>query len=120
MWAPGDDLAPAEDDGERVSFAGKTLPQKFVLRELVIEVAGDRSYDRREWAGAIVVVEAGELEIECVDGTAVRFHNGAVLCLDALPIRRLRNRGPCPLRLSVVAKREPPTSAASPAASLGR
>jgi hypothetical protein len=101
---------PAEDDSEPISFAGKKLPGRFVLRELVIEIAGDRSYDRREWAGALVVVEAGELELECVEGTTVRFHDGAVLFLDGLPIRSLRNRGPCPLRLSVVSKREPPSN----------
>jgi hypothetical protein len=98
---------PAEDDSEPISFAGKKLPGRFVLRELVIEIAGERSYHRPEWAGALVVVEAGELEIECVGGTTARFHDGAVLCLDGLPIRRLRNRGPCPLRLSLVSKREP-------------
>jgi hypothetical protein len=99
----------AADDLRPVSFAARKPPDGFVLREVTIEVGADRAYDPGEWAGAIVVIEAGELVVECLDGDRVGFTDGAVIHLDALPLRTLRNAGPCPLRLSAMSRRRGPS-----------
>ena len=53
----------------------------------------ERRYERSEWADAIVLVERGEIELECLGGTRSRFATGALLCFDSLPLRTLRNAG---------------------------
>ena len=57
-----------------------------------------------DWVDTLVVVERGELEVECRSGRRARFAAGAVLTLAALPVRCLRNRGCEPLVLSAVAR----------------
>lgn len=46
-----------------------------------------------EWAGALVLIEQGSLDVECVAGGTERFLSGDLLALGWLPIRTLRNRG---------------------------
>ena len=50
-------------------------------------------YDDAEWRGALVVVEHGQIELECLDGSRHCFGRGDVLWLDPLPLRALHNRG---------------------------
>jgi hypothetical protein len=95
-------------DGERVSFLGRDLPETFVFREVVIECGSERPYDAGEWAGAVVVVEEGELELECRGGTRSRFASGSVLFFEFLGLRMLRNRGDAPVVLTAVARRSLP------------
>lgn len=92
-------------DAEPLSFAHDRPSPRFLVREVVIEASGSRPYDRGAWADALVVVEAGVLEVECLRGLRVSFRQGAVLHLDALPARTLRNPGAGPLRLSAVSRR---------------
>jgi hypothetical protein len=37
------------------------------------------SYDETDWQDAIVVVERGEIEVECLGGRRRRFESGDVL-----------------------------------------
>ena len=60
-----------------------------------------------DWADALVVVERGELELECRSGRRARFAAGAVLTMAGLPVRSLRNPGPGPLVLSAVTRCAP-------------
>lgn len=93
-----------DGDGERLSFTGRELPQGFAARHVVIDPGCERPYESSEWSDALVVVEAGELELECVGGTRARFNGGAVLFLQSLPLRTLRNCGRESLLLIAVSR----------------
>jgi hypothetical protein len=92
-------------DGERVSFVGRMLPDRFVCRAVTIEPNTERLYDAAEWAGAVIVVEEGELELECRSGTRSQFASGSVLFFESLPLRTLRNPGDAPVLLTAVSRR---------------
>jgi hypothetical protein len=82
------------DDGrgrERLSFLGRPLPGWFEVRVVVVVVAPgrERAFDDAEWRDALVVVERGEIELECLGGTCWRFGRGDVLWLIGLPVRTL-------------------------------
>ena len=78
---------------------------RFVARTVTIAAGCERRYERSEWADAIVVVQTGEIELECLGGTCSRFGTGAVLCFDSLPLRTLRNAGREPAVLIAVSRR---------------
>jgi quercetin dioxygenase-like cupin family protein len=59
---------------------------------------------RVDWEDALVVVERGELAVECADGAWVLFREGAVLTLSGLTVRRLHNPGARPLVLQVLSR----------------
>jgi quercetin dioxygenase-like cupin family protein len=88
-----------------VSFLGRRLPPRFQLRVVTVAPGQRRAYDQAEWRDALVVVERGELELECLGGSRCCFGRGDVLCLDGLPLRALRNRGREPAVLAVVSRR---------------
>jgi hypothetical protein len=53
-----------------------------------------RTYDPGEWAGALVVLARGRVELEVRDGgDRVVLSRGAIFWLDGLPLRALHNRG---------------------------
>lgn len=58
-----------------------------------------------DWADTLLVVERGELDVECRSGRRARFAAGAVLTLAQLPVRRLHSCGPEPLALCAVTRR---------------
>jgi quercetin dioxygenase-like cupin family protein len=68
-------------------------PPAFVLRAVAVAPGCKRAYDEAEWRDAIVVVERGEIELECLGGTSQRFRRGDLLWLTGLPLRALHNRG---------------------------
>lgn len=78
--------------GERL-FLGRSLPPAFQLRTVAVASGRERAYDEADWRDAIVVVERGEIEVECIAGDRGRFGSGDVLWLVGLPIRTFRNRG---------------------------
>ena len=78
---------------ERLSFLDRPLPDGFRLRTTVVAPGAECPYRDDDWAGALVVVERGEIDLECRDGSRVRFVAGDVLWLAALPLTALRNRG---------------------------
>lgn len=90
-----------------LSFLGRRLGPAFELRVITLGPGGSRAYDAAEWCGALVVVEDGEIEIECRAGGRRRFGRGAVLHLDGLALRALHNPGREPAVLSAVSRRRP-------------
>jgi len=56
---------------------------------------------------AIVVVEQGELEIECRAGTCRRFRRGSMIPIARLPLAHLRSVGAFPLVLVAVSRARP-------------
>lgn len=103
-------LEPTES-AEPLPFLGGRLSSAFERRSVVVEPGGTRPYDEAEWAGAIVVVESGAVELECDQGGRRRFERGAVLWLTGLALRAVHNVDDEPAVLVAVARRRPETSA---------
>jgi hypothetical protein len=89
-------------DHEPVTFRDGPLPPGFRRRVVTIDPGRARLYDTAEWRDALVVVERGEIHIECRAGLFRRFVPGAVLWLTGLPLRALHNRGSDPAVLVAV------------------
>ena len=79
----------------------------FDVRVVEVPPGGARAYEEAEWADALVVVERGEIELDCRGGSRPRFAGGAVLWLGGLPVRALRNPGPVPAVLVAVSRAAP-------------
>jgi hypothetical protein len=90
--------------GERLSFLERPLPPGFQLRAVAVAPGCARAYDATEWRDAIVVVQHGEVELDCLDGSRLRFSRGEALWLAGLPLRALENRGPDPVVLVAVSR----------------
>jgi hypothetical protein len=90
---------------DRLSFLGRCLPPAFELRAISVAPGAERVYDEAEWRDALVVVERGEIELECAAGGRMRVRHGAVLWLVGLPLRALHNRGAEPALVIAVSRR---------------
>ena len=62
-------------------------------------------YEPVAWRDALVVVARGAVEVETESGQRQLFGNGALIWLDRLPVRALRNPGIEPAVLGAVARR---------------
>jgi quercetin dioxygenase-like cupin family protein len=91
--------------GAGLSFIERPLPPAFEMRTVSIAPGCALAYDALAWRDALVVVERGEIEIECMHGTRRRFAHGDVLWLIGLPLRALHNRGREAVVLVAVARR---------------
>jgi hypothetical protein len=96
-----------EPDPERLTFLDGPLPPRFRLRALTLEPGGTRPYRPEEWDDALVVVEAGEIELRCNAGGSRRFPAGAVMWLQGMDLHALHNPGLEPTVLSAVSRRLP-------------
>ena len=76
----------------------------FERRTVTVEAGSERSYDPAEWFDALVLVEQGEVDLECCSGAAARFKQGDTLWLAGLPLRALRNPGPEPAVLVAISR----------------
>ena len=92
------------DDDEELRLPAVLAPG-FVRRTIVVEAGTARLADEREWRDAVVVVDRGEIELECAAGGRRRFTAGAVLWLTGIDLRVLHNRGAEPAVLVAVARR---------------
>jgi hypothetical protein len=95
-------------DGEQVSFLHRRLSSTFAKRVVTLEPGTSRPYLAHEWADALVVVEAGEVQLECDDGGRRRFAAGAVMWLAGLGLLALHNDGVEPAVLVAVSRRRAP------------
>lgn len=77
--------------GERLSFLIRELPPAFQRRVVAVAPGATRVYDETEWRDALVVIEYGEIELECLRGSRRSFRSGDVLCLVGLRVRALHN-----------------------------
>jgi hypothetical protein len=77
----------------------------FDVRVVEVPPGGERPCRPAEWDDALVVVDRGEIELDCAAGSRRRFPRGAVLGLRGLPVRALRNPGPEPAVLIAVSRR---------------
>jgi len=76
----------------------------FCVKAVTIPPGDEREYDASEWCDAIVSVERGELELECLSGGRRRFGGGSLIWLCDLPLRSLRNTGPDAVLLIAVSR----------------
>jgi hypothetical protein len=97
----------AVPDDEPVTLRGRSLGPAFHRRVVTIAPGRARLYDPGEWRDALVVVEQGEVHVECRAGGFRPFAAGAVLWLTGLPLRALHNRGAEPAVLVAVRRAEP-------------
>ena len=93
-----------KDPPGRWSFLGHRVPPSFDARRVVVDPGAARLYDEAEWLDAVVVVERGEIELECSLGGRRRFRAGDVLWLAGLSLRALHCSGSGPAVLLAVSR----------------
>ena len=69
------------------------LPRGFERRTVSLAPGELRASGAAEWSGALIVVDAGTVEVGCFAGASATFVAGDVLALSCLPLRWLRNPG---------------------------
>ena len=98
----------AYDPGpERLSFLDGPLPSRFRLRGITIAPGASRPFREEDWSDALVVVERGEVELQCMAGVRRRFGTGAVMWLQGMDLQALHNPGAEETVLSAVSRRLP-------------
>lgn len=80
------------------------LPEGFHRRVVRVEPGLELAFEPSRWLSAIVLVEQGEVELECRAGACRRFGPGAMIPMARLPLRLLRNAGAEPLVLVAVSR----------------
>jgi hypothetical protein len=82
----------------------------FAVREIALAPGVTRPFRAPEWRNALVMVRAGEIDLEDAAGAVARFGASDVLCLAAAPLRALHNRGPQPALLLAISRRRSPAT----------
>jgi hypothetical protein len=77
----------------------------FRRRSVVLAPGESRPSGDAEWRDALVIVERGDVELECAAGGRRRFCGGAVLWLEGIDLRVLHNVGDGPAVLLAVSRR---------------
>ena len=85
----------------RARVAG-SLPESFERWSVTLSPGQRQVSSAAEWSGALIVVDAGTLEVGCFAGATATFGAGDVLALSCLPLRWLRNPGPDEARIVAV------------------
>jgi hypothetical protein len=98
-------LVPLDD--EPLSFLARPPGPGFRTTVVTLACGTTRAYDEAEWRDALVVVESGEVDLECGAGGRRRFRSGAVLWMTGLGLRALHSVGAEPAVLVAVARRRP-------------
>jgi mannose-6-phosphate isomerase-like protein (cupin superfamily) len=80
------------------------LPTGFSRRVLRVAPGLELDLEATGVPDAIVVVEEGEVELECRSGTCRRFGRGSMIPIARLPVFRVRSVGPGPLVLVAVSR----------------
>lgn len=104
---PGGPRPGARITEDGLSFRSARLPPAFAVHVRTLEPGTSHPYDPDEWRDALVVVEEGELELECDAGGRRRFGRGAVLSFAGLSLRRMHNPGAGPTVLVAVSRTRP-------------
>jgi hypothetical protein len=92
-------------DTEPVTFLGRPLGPSFRARVVTIAAGARLPYVESDWRDALVVVEAGAVELECREGSSRRFSCGNVLWLTGLGLVAVHNRGEVAAVLMAVSRR---------------
>ncbi len=93
--------------GDAAAFLTRPdLPDGFERWAMELPGRTTRPTTPDEWAGALVLIESGTLEVGCEAGGTRTFHAGDMLALGWLPLVELRNHGDEPVRIVSVRRRE--------------
>jgi hypothetical protein len=95
-----------EPPDEDLDMVFRPLPPRFERRVVTLAAGQRRPYDEAEWEDALVVVEAGAVELEGLSGRRFRFERGDILWLAGVPLRELHNPGPTPVVLVALRRRD--------------
>jgi hypothetical protein len=82
------------------------LPEGFSRRVFRVAPGLELGLDTRRLPNTIVVVEEGELELQCRAGTCRRFGRGSMIPIGRLPIAHVRSVGSGSLVLVAVSPSE--------------
>ena len=80
------------------------LPAGFSRRIFRVAPGIEVDLDARGVLDAIVLVEEGEIELECLAGMRRRFGRGSIIPITRPPVARARSVGSCPLLLLSVSR----------------
>jgi hypothetical protein len=75
------------------SLGLRDLPAAFERFRVVLAPGDSRPTRPADWAGCLVLVERGSIEVDCDAGGSRSFAAGDLLALDWLPLRTLRSSG---------------------------
>ena len=93
-------------DADLASLLGlRDLPTAFERFRVVLASGEGRPTRPADWAGCLVLVERGTVEVDCGAGGSRSFATGDLIALDWLPTRRLRNPGSAETCLLAVCRR---------------
>ena len=90
------------DGGLAARLTAPNLPPSFDRWQVVVPPGTARPTSAAEWAGCLVLVEDGNIEVECLAGGHRSFSAGDLLALGWLPLRTIRNVGDGEARLLAV------------------
>ena len=88
--------------GDRPTFLGRPVPPSFDVRRMEIPAGSERATKPGEWRRALLVVEAGCVEVVCVGGARRAYAAGSLIGLTWLGTERLVNAGPGTVRLLAI------------------
>ena len=80
------------------------LPENFSRRVFRVAPGRELDVERISLPDAIVIVEEGELELECRAGTYRHFGRGSMIPIAQPPVAHVRSVGPGPLVLVAVSR----------------
>jgi hypothetical protein len=95
----------APDHELTAALTRRPLPPAFERWRVELPAGAEHPADPGDWAGALVLVEHGVLEVDCDAAGRRTFRQGDLLVLGWLPLRTLRNPGTEPTRLLAVRRR---------------
>jgi quercetin dioxygenase-like cupin family protein len=97
-------------DAERITFLGRPLGPSFRRRVVTLGPGARHPYDDVEWRDALVVVETGEVVLECRGGVRRTFATGNVIWLTGMGVLVLHNAGAEDAVLVAVSRTRPGSS----------
>lgn len=87
-------------------LARPDLPPAFERFRVVLAPGASQPTLPAQWAGCLVLIERGAVEVDCDSGGMRSFAAGDLLALGWLPIRTLRNPGAAETCLLAVRRRD--------------
>src|SRR5687768_1303673 len=88
-----------------LAFLARSFPPWADLRVVTIEPGAAKPYDELEWRDGLVIVERGEIVLECLRGGSTTFGAGDVLWLVDMPLRAIHNHGVAPAVVVAISRR---------------
>ena len=95
------------DSSDRISFLGRPVPRGFELRAVTLAPGTEMPYAEAEWEDSLVVVERGQVDLECMAGGRRRFRPGDLIWLVGLRLRAVHSVADEPALLVVIRRRTP-------------